>query len=150
MLLTAHSEVVRRLEGFDAGADDFLGKPFAVAELRARVRALARRRGAGPAPATVLNVGSTRLDFAARRAASDGVPLALTGREWALLEALAVRDGRVLSRESLLEEVWGEASESAAASLEVLVARIRRKAGASVIRTVRGEGYALGLDRRLP
>lgn len=145
LVLTADSEVATRVELLDAGADDFLGKPFAVAELRARVRALGRRRGSAPPRATTIAIDDVRLDIAARRAERGDAPVALTAREWSILEALATRDGRVVGRATLLEETWGEATESAAASLEVLVARIRRKLGADVVRTVRGEGYALGV-----
>jgi two-component system, OmpR family, response regulator len=87
------------------------------------------------------------LDFAARHASRAGVEVPVTAREWAILEVLARRDGRLVARAELLEGVWGEATESAAGSLEVLVARLRRKLGTDVIRTVRGEGYALGDER---
>ena len=143
LVLTADSEVATRVELLDAGADDFLGKPFAVAELRARVRALGRRRGSAPPRATLV-LDEVRLDIAARRAERGDASVALTAREWSILEALAARDGRVVARSTLLEETWGEATDSAASSLEVLIARIRRKLGPDVVRTVRGEGYALG------
>lgn len=142
LMLTAHSEVATRVESLDAGADDFLGKPFAVVELRARVRALGRRRGTPPGVGAFEH-GELEVDFSRRRARRAGAAISLTAREWAILEMLAARGGRLVSRSSLLEETWGEATEAAAASLEVLVARIRRKLGDGVIRTVRGEGYAL-------
>lgn len=145
LVLTAHSEVARRVEALDAGADDFLAKPFAVAELRARVRALGRR---GPLPRGLnYRQGDLELDFAARHASRSGDEVPVTAREWAILEVLAMRAGRLVPRTELLEGVWGEASESAGGSLEVLVARLRRKLGGDVIRTVRGEGYALGEER---
>lgn len=145
LVLTAHSEVARRVEALDAGADDFLAKPFAVAELRARVRALGRR---GPMPRGLTHQqGALTLDFAARHASKAGVQMAVTAREWAILEVLARRAGRLVPRSELLEGVWGEATASASGSLEVLVARLRRKLGDDVIRTVRGEGYALGDER---
>lgn len=141
LLLTALSQVALRVEGLDAGADDFLAKPFAVAELRARVRALGRR---GALPRGVIYVhGDVKLDFAGRSAQRDGKDVAITSKEWAILELLTHRAGRVVSRIDLLDGVWGEASESANGSLEVLIARLRRKLGANVIRTLRGEGYAL-------
>lgn len=142
LLLTARSEVAQRVEGLDAGADDFLGKPFAIAELRARVRALGRRRAAPLARPRIEQEGLS-VDLAARRAERDGRAVTLTAREWAILDALAARDGRLVARATLLEEVWGEATESTAGSLEVLIARIRRKLGDRVIRTLRGEGYSL-------
>ncbi len=142
LLLTAHGEVRQRVEGLDAGADDFLPKPFAVAELRARVRALGRR---GPIErGTSVTVGDVELDLGACLARRDGREVPITAREWAIVQYLAARRGRTVERSAILEAVWGDASESASASLEVLIARIRRKLGASIIRTVRGEGYALG------
>lgn len=144
LMLTAHSEVARRIESLDAGVDDFLGKPFAVAELCARVRALARRRSVGFAVPS-LKRGDLHLDFSSRRALRGAVALPLTAREWALLESLALRRGRVVPRAELLVELWGEASEANSSSLDVLVARIRRKLELEVVRTVRHQGYALEL-----
>lgn len=141
LLLTAQSAVVQRVEGLNAGADDYLVKPFAVAELRARVRALGRRRSSPP---TVRHAWkNVELDLAARRAWRDGVEVEVTAREWAILEILARSQGRVVSRDRLLEHAWGEVSEAAGASLEVLVGRIRRKLGRGLVRTARGRGYAL-------
>lgn len=146
LLLTALSQVALRVEGLDAGADDFLGKPFAVAELRARVRALGRR-GALPRGLTYRN-DDLVLDVAGRHATRAGQQVAITAREWAILEILVRRAGRVVSRLDLLESVWGDASETAASSLEVLVGRLRRKLGSDLIRTLRGEGYALAEEPR--
>ena len=141
LLLTARSSVGHRVDGLDAGADDYVGKPFALAELRARVRALGRRRNS--TPAALVEKDDVTLDLSRRRAHRDGVEVELTAREWSILEALAARRGRVVERGVILEEVWGEASESGAASLEVLVGRIRRKLGRELLRTARGRGYAL-------
>jgi len=146
LLLTALSQVALRVEGLDAGADDFLAKPFAIAELRARVRALGRR-GALPRGLTYRNEDVV-LDIAGRHATRAGQDVAITAREWAILEMLVRRAGRVVSRLDLLESVWGDASESAASSLEVLVGRLRRKLGADLIRTLRGEGYAFAEEPR--
>ena len=141
LLLTARSGVANRVEGLDAGADDYLVKPFAVAELRARVRALGRR---GPAVRSYVHVvDDVVLDVAGRRAMKADVQVPVTAREWAILEALAARSGRVMSREDLLDTVWGSVDHATAKSLEVLVARLRKKLGASVIVTLRGEGYSL-------
>ncbi len=142
LLLTADGAVTARVQGLDAGADDYVVKPFAVAELRARVRALGRRRERPPAAS--YRHGEVELDLSARRAFRGGLELALTPREWAVVEALAAADGRVVVRDALLSEVWGEATEAASSSLEVLVARIRRKLGRDIIRTHRGSGYAIG------
>lgn len=146
LLLTALSQVALRVQGLDAGADDFLSKPFAVAELRARVRALGRR-GALPRGLTYRN-DDVLLDIAGRHAKRAGQEVAITAREWAILEILARRSGRIVTRVDLLEGVWGDASETAASSLEVLVGRLRRKLGADLIRTLRGEGYALAEEPR--
>ena len=141
LLLTGQSAVGQRVAGLDAGADDYLVKPFAVAELRARVRALGRRRA--KSLATFYRQGDVELDLGGRRARREGIEVELTPREWAVVEALAAARGRVLSRHRLLEEAWGESTESAAASLEVLIGRVRRKLGRSFVRTARGLGYAL-------
>jgi len=142
LLITANAPVRRRVEGLDAGADDFLGKPFALAELRARVRALGRR-GTLPRKVHVVR-GATTLDFLARRAEVAGVEVPLTAREWAVLDLLVARAGRAVARTEILEIVWGD-PEQGGASLEVLVARIRKKVGDDVVRTVRGYGYALAV-----
>lgn len=142
LVLTAQNAVTSRVRCLDLGADDFLGKPFAVAELRARVRALARRARRGPVAA--VRVRGVELDFARRYAGVRDRPAALTGREWSILEQLAAEEaGSVVARGDLLESIWGASDERAAASLEVLIGRIRKKLGVDVIRTVRGEGYAL-------
>jgi DNA-binding response OmpR family regulator len=147
LVLTAHGDVAQRLDGFAAGADDFLAKPFAVAELRARVLALGRRRGAQGSRGrkTVLREGDVVVDLARRLATRAGATAPLTAREWNVIECLANAEGRVVSRADLLDEVWGANDAAAAASLEVLIARIRKKLGAQWIRTARGDGYALGV-----
>ena len=146
LLLTALTAVATRVEGLDAGADDFLAKPFAVAELRARVRALGRR-GALPR-GLVFRFEEVVLDFAARRAEKAGAPVAVTAREWAILDTLVRHRGRVVPKGELVDGVWGEATTSAMGSLEVLVARLRRKLRADLIVTLRGEGYALAQGDR--
>ena len=147
LLLTAMSQVALRVEGLDAGADDFLAKPFAVAELRARARALGRR--GAMARTLVYTRDDVYLDFSGRLATRAGDPVAVTAREWAILEMLASRTGRVVSRQNLLEGAWGDVSDSASSTLEVLIGRLRRKLGADLIRTLRGEGYSLAEGERL-
>ena len=143
LLLTAHAAVPERVAGLDAGADDYLVKPFAVSELRARVRALGRR---GPELRPLeIRSGEARLDFRARRAERAGTEVPLTAREWSLLELLAARGERVVARAEIIELLWRDAS-AGASSLEVLVARIRRKLGEQALRTMRGYGYALAVD----
>jgi DNA-binding response OmpR family regulator len=140
LVLTAQSAVSTRVAGLDSGADDFLAKPFAVAELRARVRALGRR---APIQGPVQFVsGKVHLDFSARRARADGREVPLTAREWSILEMLTSHAGRVVLRSDILDTVWGDQGAASEASLEVLIGRIRKKLGTPFIRTVRGEGYA--------
>jgi len=142
LLLTARGEVRERVTGLEAGADDYLVKPFALAELMARVHALGRR---GPMLRDrVVAFGPVKIDLDRRQVSVDGRDVPLTARELSILEVLALRRG-IVTRELLLESVWGEVSESAESSLEVLIGRIRRKFGvhAAALRTVRGVGYAL-------
>jgi two-component system, OmpR family, response regulator len=149
LILTARNGVNDRVQGLDAGADDYLGKPFATAELTARVRALGRR---GPRwTESVRAFGPVVIDRDRRTVTLGGARVALTAREFDIVALLAWSDGRVVSRDDLLESVWGETTERASASLEVLITRIRRKLAvrppADVIRTVRQIGYAWALDR---
>lgn len=141
LVLTARSSVPTRVAGLDAGADDFLSKPFAVAELRARVRALLRRGSI--VRRADFERDHVRLDFASRRAWASGTEVPLTLREWSLLELLVARAGRIVGRAEILEAIWGSDSSSAAASLEVIIGRVRKKLGGTFIRTVRGEGYGI-------
>lgn len=145
LCLTARADVSDRVRGLDAGADDYLRKPFALAELQARIRALARRGGQGPR--SLLEAGDLRVDFAARRLYRGGLETPMTAREWALLEILAAREGKVVARVEILELIWRDATPSTSASLDVIVGRVRRKLGEDpqgyAIRTVRGEGYSL-------
>jgi DNA-binding response OmpR family regulator len=141
LLLSARGEVKDRVSGLEAGADDYLIKPFALSELLARVTALARR---GPMlRARSSEFGPVIVDFEARRVTNAGKPVPLTAMELSIVEVLASRRGRVVARDDLIECVWGERTDSAESSLEVLVGRIRRKLGSnsSVLRTARGLGY---------
>jgi len=149
LLLTAQNGVSDRVAGLDAGADDYLGKPFSVDELAARVRALARR---GPRwTGSVRTFGAVVVDRDRRTVTVGGARVALTARELDIVTLLAWRDGRVATRDEILEAVWGEASERAASSLDVLVARIRRKLGElgvhDAVRTLRSTGYAWAIER---
>ncbi len=140
LLLTALSAVAERVAGLERGADDYLGKPFAPLELKARARALLRR---GERSRQRLERGRLRLDGDRREAFVDGQELPLTEREFRVLEQLVTTTG--LRRDELLEAVWGEASAETAASLDVILSRVRRKLSArglpEAIETVRGFGF---------
>ncbi len=137
-----------RVQGLDAGADDYMKKPFALAELRARIRALARRQGLSP-PKRV-EAGVVRVDFTARRLERGGKEIPVTAREWAVLEALAAKRGRVVGRADLLDSIWHGRGRPASDSLDVILSRLRRKlgsdAGGCSIRTIRGEGFVFEIS----
>ncbi|OUC89150.1 response regulator transcription factor [Streptosporangium minutum] len=151
LMLTARDAVGDRVSGLDAGADDYLVKPFELDELLARVRALLRR-GALTAPVAadedgVLRYGDLRMDTASREVTRAGEPLGLTRTEYLLLELLMVHPRQVLTREQILSEVWGFDFEPSSNSLDVYVMYLRRKTEAAgrprLIHTVRGVGYVL-------
>jgi two-component system, OmpR family, response regulator len=141
LVLTARDAIEDRIKGLDSGADDYVVKPFDLHELAARLRALIRRSAGQAAP--LLHVGELELDPAARRVAFKGNPVELPAREYALLHALMLGAGRVLSREQLTERLyaWGEEVESNA--IDVHIHHLRRKLSPGVIRTVRGVGYLM-------
>jgi DNA-binding response OmpR family regulator len=145
LLLTARSAVDDRVAGLDAGADDYLIKPFAVAELVARVRALLRRNTPGAQP--VLTLADLRLDPATRAVTRTGQPIELTAKEYALLEFFLRNPGRVLSRSLIAQHVWGVAFDTFTNVIDVYVNYLRRKIDAGfepkLVHTVRGAGYVL-------
>jgi len=148
LMLTARDRLGDRLHGLDSGADDYLVKPFAPEELAARLRAVCRRSAGaashrvhiGPADATV------EVDLAARCAWLAGERANLTGREWAVLEALTLRAGRIVAKSELEQLVLGFESELASNALEVHVSSLRRKLGPEVLATVRGLGYRVSIQ----
>jgi DNA-binding response OmpR family regulator len=143
LMLTAAAAVEDRVDGLMLGADDYLTKPFAMAELTARLRALSRR-AARPRP-TRLTWGDLWLDPATRSAGRGDVPLQLTNREFAVLEELLLEPGRVVSAEELMERVWDDRLDPFSNAVRVTVLTLRRKLGdPPVIRTVVGRGYRLG------
>jgi two-component system OmpR family response regulator len=139
LVLTARDALADRIAGLDRGADDYLVKPFAPEELVARLRAVCRR-STGQADSR-LRLGAVELDLAARRAWREGEPAELTAREWAVLEALVLRAGRIVSKAELERLVLGFEAELASNALEVHVSSLRRKLGRGLIETVRGLGY---------
>ncbi len=149
IVLTARGEEADRVMGLELGADDYLAKPFSPRELLARIRAVTRRAKGRAGPALgVVRVGALRIDPAARTVELDGAPVHLTAYEFALLEALARRAGRVLSREQLMELAGGSAEDAFDRSIDVHVSRLRQKLGDDprrprLIKTVRGSGYVL-------
>ncbi|MFB7268992.1 response regulator transcription factor [Streptomyces sp. NPDC056244] len=142
LMLTAKDGEYDEAEGLDTGADDYLTKPFSYVVLVARVKALLRRSGsAGASP--VLRAGGLAIDTAARRVFRDGAEVALTAKEFAVLEQLAVRAGEVVGKPQILEHVWDFAYDGDPNIIEVYISALRRKIGAAAIQTVRGAGYRL-------
>jgi DNA-binding response OmpR family regulator len=143
LILTARDAIDDRVHGLDLGADDYMAKPFAMAELTARVRALSRRGKGQPGPR--LTYGPLKLDTAARRAYLNGAKLELAAREWAVLEVLLGKVEKVVSKEAIIQALasWGE--DLSHNAIEVYVSRLRGKLGPAGIhiRTVRGFGYML-------
>jgi DNA-binding response OmpR family regulator len=148
LILTARGEVPDRVEGLDLGADDYLVKPFAFEELLARVHALVRREYRRKSP--VFEIGDLRIDTTAQRVWRGADELHLTGREYALLEYLAMRAGQTVSRTDIWEHVYDFHSSATSNVVDVYIGYLRRKidapGGPSLIRTVRGRGYALGAE----
>ena len=147
LMLTARDGLSDRVNGLTVGADDYLTKPFAFTELLARIRALLRRsRFAQP---TVIRVADLTIDPATRRVTRGGAPVALTAREYAILEVLARSEGQIVSRTRLVERVWDEASDVLDNLVDAHVSHLRKKIdrgnGVPLIHTVRGFGYRLGL-----
>jgi two-component system, OmpR family, response regulator len=142
LMLTARTEVSERVEGLEAGADDYLVKPFELEELAARIRAVARRKAERGEPG--VEIGEVRLDPSMRQVTRGGEPVVLSAREYAVLEALMARPGAILSRAQLEDRLygWGDAIESNAVS--VYIHQLRRKLGNDFIRNVRGVGYYVG------
>jgi DNA-binding response OmpR family regulator len=145
LMLTAKDGEYDEAEGPDTGADDYLTKPFSYVVLVARVKALLCRRGHGASPVRVH--GDLKVDTAARRVFLDGTEVALTAKEFAVLEQLVVRAGEVVSKADILEHVWDFAYEGDPNIVEVYVSALRRKLRAGLIRTVRGAGYRLEAGR---
>ncbi len=143
MILTALDQVSDRIEGLNAGADDYLVKPFDLAELSARIGSVARRYSGNPNP--ILKIGDLEVDRAARAVRRTGKAVQLTAREWALFDALVSRPAQLLSKAQLEEKLYAFDTEIDSNTIEVHVSRLRKKLGNDAIRTERGLGYRLGV-----
>ena len=141
LILTARGDWSERVEGIDAGADDYLPKPFRVEELLARLRAILRRAAGQGSP--VLRSGGLALDTRQMRVSLDGVPVHLSPQEIRLLSVLLHRKGTLVSQGELADQIYGDGIERDTNAVEVLVGRLRRKLGAELIETRRGFGYLI-------
>jgi DNA-binding response OmpR family regulator len=139
LMLTARTDEVDFVVGLDAGADDYVAKPFRLAELLARVRALLRR--SAPDAPDALEVGGVRMDLAGHRVLIDGAEIALANKEFELLRVLLSRPGQVVSRDDILREVWKDLALKNSKTLDMHMSWLRRKIGSNRIATVRGVGF---------
>jgi two-component system response regulator QseB len=146
LILTARDAIADRVAGLDAGADDYMVKPFELDELAARLRALLRRSSGRAVP--VLTHGEVELDPAAHEVRRNGEPVVLSAREFALLEALLARPGAILSRVQLEEKLYGWTDPVESNAVEVHIHALRRKLGADFIRNVRGVGWMVARATR--
>ncbi|VVD86418.1 hypothetical protein PCE31106_01383 [Pandoraea cepalis] len=144
IILTALDQVSNRIAGLNAGADDYLVKPFDLSELSARVSAVSRRYSGNPNP--LVRLGELRIDTAGRSVMRDAARIDLTASEWALLEALIQHPGMIVSRSRLEDRLYSFNEEIGSNAIEVHMSRLRKKLGADVIETLRGLGYRLKLD----
>ena len=142
IILTALDQITDRIDGLNAGADDYLVKPFDLGELSARIGAVARRYTGNPNP--LITHADLEIDLAARSIRRAGKPVALTAREWALFEAFLARPSQLLSKAQLEDQLYAFDAEVESNTIEVHISRLRKKLGASIITTERGLGYRLG------
>ena len=142
IILTARDRITERIEGLNAGADDYIVKPFDLAELSARIGAVARRYAGNPNP--LVELGDLSIDLADRAVTGPDGRIDLSAREWAIFDALLSRPGAILSKAALEERLYSFNAEVESNTIEVYVSRLRKKLGAGVIETVRGMGYRLG------
>jgi two-component system OmpR family response regulator len=145
IILTALDQISDRIEGLDAGADDYMIKPFDLSELSSRLNAVARRYSGNPNP--LIEIGDLRVDLAAKTVKRGGRSVELTGREWALFETFLQRPGVALTKAQLEDRLYAFGAEVESNTIEVHVSRLRKKLGHTVIDTVRGIGYRLGSAR---
>ena len=145
VILSARDQIAQRIEGLNAGADDYLTKPFDLAELSARVAAVARRYVAAPNPERRL--GPLVIDTTGRRLTLDGVAVTLSAREWAVLDRLARTPGALVGKPEIEDAVYAFGAEVESNTVEVYVSRLRKKLGAGLIATERGLGYRLTVEK---
>lgn len=145
IILTALDQISDRIEGLDAGADDYMIKPFDLSELSSRLNAVARRYSGNPNP--LIEIGDLRVDLAAKAVKRGGRSVELTGREWALFETFLQRPGVALTKIQLEDRLYAFGTEVESNTIEVHVSRLRKKLGHAVIDTVRGIGYRLASAR---
>lgn len=139
IITTAQDQVAVRIEGLNAGADDYLVKPFDLAEMSARIAAVARRYGGNPIP-TLVAAGVT-VDLAHRKVSVDGKPVSLTAREWAVVERLLSRRGAIVTRSEIEDSLYAFGAEIESNAVEVYISRLRKKLGREFVHTSRGLGY---------
>jgi two-component system OmpR family response regulator len=144
IILTARDQISDRIAGLNAGADDYLVKPFDLFELSARIAAVARRYSGNPNPQ--IQVGELQINLTNRTVQRAGAPVELTAREWALFEAFVQRPKALLSKSQLEERLYAFGAEIESNTIEVYISRLRKKLGYPMIATVRGMGYRLGMD----
>jgi two-component system OmpR family response regulator len=142
MILTAHDRITERIEGLNAGADDYMVKPFDLAELSARIAAVARRYSGNPNP--LITLGALEIDLAAHAIHGPQGQIDLSQREWIIFEALLRRPGQIVSKSQIEDQIYAFDSEVESNTIEVYVSRLRKKLGKDVVQTLRGLGYRLG------
>ena len=142
MILTAHDRITERIEGLNAGADDYMIKPFDLAELSARIAAVARRYAGNPNP--LITLGALKIDLAAHAIHGPKDQIDLSQREWIIFEALLQRPGQIVSKSQIEDQIYAFDSEVESNTIEVYVSRLRKKLGKDVVQTLRGMGYRLG------
>lgn len=143
LMLTARDSVRDRVRGLDLGSDDYLVKPFNLVELLARIRALIRRTAGGGDATNVISIGDVSVDTGKKIVTHRGAPIDLTAREYALVEMLAFRRGKVVSRTELYDHLFAEEDQSFSNLLDVHVCNVRKKVGRDFIKTRRGHGYVI-------
>ena len=142
MILTAHDRITERIEGLNAGADDYMVKPFDLAELSARIAAVARRYSGNPNP--LITLGKLEIDLAAHAIHGPDGQIDLSQREWIIFESLLQRPGQIVSKSQIEDQIYAFDSEVESNTIEVYVSRLRKKLGKDVVQTLRGLGYRLG------